>query len=139
MTSCENTLNTLRYANRWEDLTAFYLHYNLACPLIGPDVFCTSGATVRSAHLSPTLFLNLLVLPLSRSLFFPPSSLCSLCARPLRVKEFGISPSDIPFSQGGQGSRPEHSPTNTFDFDDFAATSPSRSHYSMNLPLKSHL
>uniref|UniRef100_A0A8C4IJN9 Kinesin-like protein n=1 Tax=Dicentrarchus labrax TaxID=13489 RepID=A0A8C4IJN9_DICLA len=43
-----------------------------------------------------------------------------------RVKEFGISPSDIPFSQGGQGSRSDHSPTNTFDFDDFAATSPSR-------------
>ncbi|XP_029915718.1 kinesin-like protein KIF2A isoform X1 [Myripristis murdjan] len=43
-----------------------------------------------------------------------------------RVKEFGISPSDIPFSQGGQGSRPEHSPTNTFEYDDFAATSPSR-------------
>uniref|UniRef100_A0A7N8YGI3 Kinesin-like protein n=1 Tax=Mastacembelus armatus TaxID=205130 RepID=A0A7N8YGI3_9TELE len=43
-----------------------------------------------------------------------------------RVKEFGISPSDIPFSQGGQGSRPDHSPTNTFDYDDFAATSPSR-------------
>ncbi|XP_061906863.1 kinesin-like protein KIF2A isoform X1 [Entelurus aequoreus] len=43
-----------------------------------------------------------------------------------RVKEFGISPSDIPFSQGGQGSRPEHSPTNTFDFDDFAATPPGR-------------
>ncbi|XP_034026090.1 kinesin-like protein KIF2A isoform X3 [Thalassophryne amazonica] len=40
-----------------------------------------------------------------------------------RVKEFGISPSDIPFSQGG---RPEHSPTNTFEYDDFAATSPSR-------------
>uniref|UniRef100_A0A669CN99 Kinesin-like protein n=1 Tax=Oreochromis niloticus TaxID=8128 RepID=A0A669CN99_ORENI len=59
MTSCENTLNTLRYANRW-------------------------------------------------------------------VKEFGISPSDIPFSQSGQGSRPEHSPTNTFEYDDFAATSPSR-------------
>ncbi|XP_056143118.1 kinesin-like protein KIF2A isoform X1 [Lampris incognitus] len=43
-----------------------------------------------------------------------------------RVKEFGISPSDIPFSQGSQGSRPEHSPTNTFEYDDFAATSPSR-------------
>uniref|UniRef100_UPI0037E9178B kinesin-like protein KIF2A isoform X2 n=1 Tax=Semicossyphus pulcher TaxID=241346 RepID=UPI0037E9178B len=43
-----------------------------------------------------------------------------------RVKEFGISPSDIPFSQGGQGNRPDHSPTNTFDYDDFAATSPSR-------------
>ncbi|XP_077376684.1 kinesin-like protein KIF2A isoform X2 [Festucalex cinctus] len=41
-----------------------------------------------------------------------------------RVKEFGISPSDIPFSQGGQGSRPEHSPTNTFEYDDFAATPP---------------
>ncbi|KAJ3604612.1 hypothetical protein NHX12_029352 [Muraenolepis orangiensis] len=43
-----------------------------------------------------------------------------------RVKEFGISPSDIPFSQGGQGSRPDHSPTNTYDYDDFVATSPSR-------------
>ncbi|XP_057687728.1 kinesin-like protein KIF2A isoform X2 [Corythoichthys intestinalis] len=43
-----------------------------------------------------------------------------------RVKEFGISPSDIPFSQGGQGSRPEHSPTNTFEYDDFAATPPGR-------------
>ncbi|XP_061624036.1 kinesin-like protein KIF2A isoform X2 [Phyllopteryx taeniolatus] len=43
-----------------------------------------------------------------------------------RVKEFGISPSDIPFSQGGQGSRPEHSPTDTFDYDDFAATPPGR-------------
>ncbi|XP_063754056.1 kinesin-like protein KIF2A isoform X3 [Eleginops maclovinus] len=43
-----------------------------------------------------------------------------------RVKEFGISPSDIPFSQGGQGSRSELSPTNTFEYDDFAATSPSR-------------
>ncbi|KAM4615928.1 kinesin-like protein KIF2A isoform 5-T5 [Polymixia lowei] len=43
-----------------------------------------------------------------------------------RVKEFGISPSDIPFSQGGQGSRPEHSPTNTFEYDDFAPISPSR-------------
>uniref|UniRef100_A0AAQ4P266 Kinesin-like protein n=1 Tax=Gasterosteus aculeatus aculeatus TaxID=481459 RepID=A0AAQ4P266_GASAC len=53
MTSCENTLNTLRYANR----------------------------------------------------------------------SLGISPSDIPFSQG---SRADHSPTNTFDYDDFAATSPSR-------------
>ncbi|KAL3063120.1 hypothetical protein OYC64_002825 [Pagothenia borchgrevinki] len=40
-----------------------------------------------------------------------------------RVKEFGISPSDIPFSQGG---RSELSPTNTFEYDDFAATSPSR-------------
>ncbi|XP_067378386.1 kinesin-like protein KIF2A isoform X3 [Channa argus] len=43
-----------------------------------------------------------------------------------RVKEFGISPSDIPFSQGSQGSRSDHSPTNTFEYDDFAATSPSR-------------
>ncbi|XP_029961138.1 kinesin-like protein KIF2A isoform X2 [Salarias fasciatus] len=43
-----------------------------------------------------------------------------------RVKEFGISPSDIPFSQGGQGSRPDHSPTNTFEYDDFAETSPCR-------------
>ncbi|XP_069034324.1 kinesin-like protein KIF2A isoform X1 [Embiotoca jacksoni] len=43
-----------------------------------------------------------------------------------RVKEFGISPSDIPFSQSGQGSRSDNSPTNTFEYDDFAATSPSR-------------
>uniref|UniRef100_A0A8C1RMZ6 Kinesin-like protein n=1 Tax=Cyprinus carpio TaxID=7962 RepID=A0A8C1RMZ6_CYPCA len=41
-----------------------------------------------------------------------------------RVKEFGISPSDIPFSQGG-GGRSELSPT--YEYDDFA-TSPSRSH-----------
>lgn len=55
-----------------------------------------------------------------------PLLLCALV--PLcRVKEFGISPSDIPFSQGNQGSRPDHSPTNTFEYDDFAATSPSRS------------
>uniref|UniRef100_A0A672KQM7 Kinesin-like protein n=1 Tax=Sinocyclocheilus grahami TaxID=75366 RepID=A0A672KQM7_SINGR len=39
-----------------------------------------------------------------------------------RVKEFGISPSDIPFSQGG-GGRSELSPT--YEYDDFA-TSPSR-------------
>lgn len=61
------------------------------------------------------------------SLFSP--ALCALVwLVPLcRVKEFGISPSDIPFSQGGQGSRSELSPTNTFEYDDFAATSPSRS------------
>lgn len=76
---------------------------------------------------SPLLFL-LLSLPL-----FSPHPLLSSSARcvwpvpPCRVKEFGISPSDIPFSQGGQGSRPELSPTNTFEYDDFAATSPSRS------------
>lgn len=40
-----------------------------------------------------------------------------------RVKEFGISPSDIPFSQGGC-SRSELSPT--YEHDDFS-TSPSRS------------
>ncbi|XP_066567523.1 kinesin-like protein KIF2A isoform X1 [Amia ocellicauda] len=39
-----------------------------------------------------------------------------------RVKEFGISPSDIPFSQGS-GSRSELSPT--YEYDDFS-TSPSR-------------
>ncbi|CAM4728877.1 hypothetical protein PO909_022990 [Leuciscus waleckii] len=39
-----------------------------------------------------------------------------------RVKEFGISPSDIPFSQGG-GGRSELSPT--YEYDDFAS-SPSR-------------
>lgn len=41
----------------------------------------------------------------------------------VRVKEFGISPSDIPFSQGGSG-RSELSPT--YEYDDFAS-SPSRS------------
>ncbi|KAG9342594.1 hypothetical protein JZ751_016028 [Albula glossodonta] len=39
-----------------------------------------------------------------------------------RVKEFGISPSDIPFSQGG-GSRSELSPS--YEYDDFS-TSPNR-------------
>uniref|UniRef100_A0A6Q2ZLS6 Kinesin-like protein n=1 Tax=Esox lucius TaxID=8010 RepID=A0A6Q2ZLS6_ESOLU len=45
-----------------------------------------------------------------------------------RVKEFGISPSDIPFSQqqgGGGGGRAELSPTNTYEYDDFP-TSPTR-------------
>ncbi|KAI5624401.1 kinesin-like protein KIF2A isoform X1 [Silurus asotus] len=37
-----------------------------------------------------------------------------------RVKEFGISPSDIPFSQGGSG-RSELSPT--YEYDDFASSS----------------
>ncbi|KAG5835092.1 hypothetical protein ANANG_G00268460 [Anguilla anguilla] len=43
-----------------------------------------------------------------------------------RVKEFGISPSDIPFSQsgGGGGGRSELSPT--YEYEDFS-TSPSRS------------
>ncbi|CDQ63502.1 unnamed protein product [Oncorhynchus mykiss] len=52
-----------------------------------------------------------------------------------RVKEFGISPSDIPFSQqqgGGGGSRAELSPTNTYEYDDFP-TSPTRSLLSTNL------
>uniref|UniRef100_A0A8C8MAU8 Kinesin-like protein n=1 Tax=Oncorhynchus tshawytscha TaxID=74940 RepID=A0A8C8MAU8_ONCTS len=46
-----------------------------------------------------------------------------------RVKEFGISPSDIPFSQqqgGGGGGRAELSPTNTYEYDDFP-NSPTRS------------
>ncbi|CAB1318016.1 unnamed protein product [Coregonus sp. 'balchen'] len=52
-----------------------------------------------------------------------------------RVKEFGISPSDIPFSQqqgGGGGSRAELSPTNTYEYDDFP-TSPTRSLLSTDL------
>lgn len=56
-----------------------------------------------------------------------PPARRSLRARCRRVKEFGISPSDIPFSQGSQGSRADLSPTSTFEYDDFAATSPSRS------------
>uniref|UniRef100_A0A8C6PI59 Kinesin-like protein n=1 Tax=Nothobranchius furzeri TaxID=105023 RepID=A0A8C6PI59_NOTFU len=55
-----------------------------------------------------------------------------------RVKEFGISPSDIPFSQGSQGGRPEHSPTNTFEYDEFAATSPSRSSTAQSATLHAH-
>ncbi|MEQ2231092.1 Kinesin-like protein kif2a, partial [Ilyodon furcidens] len=55
-----------------------------------------------------------------------------------RVKEFGISPSDIPFSQGGQGIRPEHSPTNTFEFDDFAASSPGRSNTACSSSQENH-
>lgn len=55
-----------------------------------------------------------------------------------RVKEFGISPSDIPFSQGSQGSRPDHSPTNTFEYDDFAATSPSRSSTSQSTAMHTY-
>lgn len=96
-------------------------------------------------------FLCLLLVVLSDSLVFPLLSLscfvslfspalCLLCALvwlvPLcRVKEFGISPSDIPFSQSGQGSRPDLSPTNTFEYDDFAATSPSRSSTSQSTAL----
>lgn len=48
------------------------------------------------------------------------SSLSSLvlsgCLSVLRVKEFGICPSDIPFSQGG-GNRSELSPTHEYDSD----------------------
>lgn len=53
-------------------------------------------------------------------------SLCltAVCHPVFRVKEFGISPSDIPFSQGG-GGRSELSPT--YEYEDFAS-SPSRSH-----------
>lgn len=36
------------------------------------------------------------------------------CLVVLRVKEFGICPSDIPFSQGG-GNRPELSPAHEYD------------------------
>lgn len=54
----------------------------------------------------------------------PSLCLTAVCHPVFRVKEFGISPSDIPFSQGG-GGRSELSPT--YEYDDFA-TSPSRSH-----------
>ncbi|MEQ2272982.1 Kinesin-like protein kif2a [Xenotaenia resolanae] len=72
------------------------------------------------------------------SLLFPGSLTLLLYAAPLRVKEFGISPSDIPFSQGGQGIRPEHSPTNTFEFDDFAASSPGRSNTACSSSQENH-
>lgn len=56
-----------------------------------------------------------------------------VCRPVFRVKEFGISPSDIPFSQGGSG-RSELSPT--YEYDDFA-TSPSRSIRSHPFPVSS--
>ncbi len=56
-----------------------------------------------------------------------------VCRPVFRVKEFGISPSDIPFSQGG-GGRSELSPTD--EYDDFA-TSPSRSIRSHPFPVSS--
>ncbi len=56
-----------------------------------------------------------------------------VCRPVFRVKEFGISPSDIPFSQGG-GGRSELSPT--YEYDDFA-TSPSRSIRSHPFPVSS--
>lgn len=80
---------------------------------------------------------NVLLLPLSDSCLTSLRLLLCflhlLSVPPCRVKEFGISPSDIPFSQGSQGSRPDHSPTNTFEYDDFAATSPSRSNTSSEI------
>lgn len=78
------------------------------------EVSCTECSLPRSDSCVTSLHLLLCFLHL-------------LSVLPCRVKEFGISPSDIPFSQGSQGSRPDHSPTNTFEYDDFAATSPSRS------------
>lgn len=110
-------------------------------------VCCPKGWTMaqlqthRRDLLSPgRLFLprlNVLLHPLSDSCLTSLRLLLSflhlLSVPPCRVKEFGISPSDIPFSQGSQGSRPDHSPTNTFEFDDFAATSPSRSNTSSEI------
>lgn len=77
--------------------------------------------------------------PLLFPLLSCPSLLCARLWSLLlfRVKEFGISPSDIPFSQGGQGSRPDLSPTNTFEYDDFAAMSPSRSSTPQSIALHS--
>lgn len=81
-------------------------------------------ARVKFLALLNVLFLALTLVSL---LFVSRCFLRLLSLLPCRVKEFGISPSDIPFSQGSQGGRPDHSPTNTFEYDDFAATSPSRS------------
>ncbi|MEQ2171846.1 hypothetical protein GOODEAATRI_014729, partial [Goodea atripinnis] len=39
---------------------------------------------------------------------------------------------------GGQGIRPEHSPTNTFEFDDFAASSPGRSNTACSSSQENH-
>uniref|UniRef100_A0AAQ5XGI9 Kinesin-like protein n=1 Tax=Amphiprion ocellaris TaxID=80972 RepID=A0AAQ5XGI9_AMPOC len=111
MTSCENTLNTLRYANRWEYVDLLQ-GFGQCLFFLTAYSFSLLFFPAFSPFLSPTLC---------------PSVCCCGWLPLCRVKEFGISPSDIPFSQGGQGSRPEHSPTNTFEFDDFAATSPSRS------------
>lgn len=86
----------------------------------------------RSWGKEKCLFLSSFVCPDPRplSLVFPAPLLWAWrCALLCRVKEFGISPSDIPFSQGG-GSRSELSELSelspTYEYDDFA-TSPSRS------------
>lgn len=72
----------------------------------------------------PSSLLSSFLLLLPSSCSGPGDVLC-------RVKEFGISPSDIPFSQGG-GSLSELSPT--YEYDDFA-TSPCRS---STFPLCAH-
>lgn len=132
MTSCENTLNTLRYANRWDYADLWMGHWLSSRQISGPfkplpvpggvffdqsEISCPECSLPRSDSCITSLALLLCFLHL-------------LSVLPCRVKEFGISPSDIPFSQGSQGGRPDHSPTNTFEYDDFAATSPSRSNTS---------
>lgn len=118
MASCENTLNTLRYANRykcslfgflyikylldfdyWWNTTKWTIYNAKNNNLFISDVFCVQGKRLcpdssfySSLSLSLTFYLSFLLIPC-----------CS------RVKEFGISPSDIPFSQGG--SRSGLSPT----------------------------
>lgn len=128
MTSCENTLNTLRYANRWEDADLRPGQWPICEQISESWVVLFTQTEIICAECSYSLSLTLVSL-----LFVSCCFLHLLSVPPRRVKEFGISPSDIPFSQGSQGSRPDHSPTNTFEYDDFAATSPSRSNASSEI------
>lgn len=139
MSSCENTLNTLRYANRWEYVDLWIGHWLSSEQISGPFKPLPVLAGIIYWFIDWLIFIDQWVklaecsCPRSDSCTTSRLLLCFLhllSAPPCRVKEFGISPSDIPFSQGGQGSRPDHSPTNTFEYDDFAATSPSRSNAS---------
>uniref|UniRef100_A0A8C2JF41 Kinesin-like protein n=1 Tax=Cyprinus carpio TaxID=7962 RepID=A0A8C2JF41_CYPCA len=103
MASCENTLNTLRYANRLGHGTLLCIYENRSDKLV--------PIGKKSCHISPDWLCSSLCLAVF---------LCSVLTV-FRVKEFGISPSDIPFSQGG-GSRSEPSPTYEYE------------HMSMQLP-----
>ena len=68
--------------------------------------------------------LNSQISPLCLPSVLPNLCVC-VCVCVCRVKEFGISPSDIPFSQSGVGGgRSEHSPT--YEYEDFTS-SPTRS------------
>lgn len=87
MTSCENTLNTLRYANRWENVDLWIGHWLSSTLMSGPfkPLPLLGGllgllARVKFLALLNVLFLALTLVSLlfvSRSVFFA----CSLCCR----------------------------------------------------------